>query len=660
MKRSLLFLARVSLALGLGVVAAACSDAEQPLVCEAPAAAPAGAPKLLLADCDPLVPTQCGYPFPSNVWLDDDASTVTGKRVAFGKTSLPFASGNAHVDPSWWADSDGFSPGQPALVHLPGATTAGLPTQDTIELSLGDASPTVIIDAETGERIPHFSELDMSLPGEDDEERALIVRPVVRLKDATRYIVAIRKVVNASGKSIAPSPAFQALRDGTASCDPSVEARKSLYADIFGRLEKAKIPRADLQIAWDFTTASKENNTRVLVAMRDDALSKVGALGPEYTITSSEEFTEAQNPRIWRRFLVSMKVPLYLDKPGPGGRLVLGEDGLPKQNGWADYEIIVHVPHAAKLGQKLGLIQNGHGLLGGKGEGSDGYLAEFANRHGYVAFSVDLIGMAGEDVSTITDAIVSDAGKFRISVDRQQQGIVNSLLAMRLMSGRFVDEPLVQYNGASVIDPTLRFYRGDSQGGIFGTTYMSVSTDVTRGLVSVPGMPYSMLLDRSADFGPFFLFLKGAYGTGRNIQMVEGLLQMLWDRSEPNGYAPYIRENMLPGTPAHDLLIHVAIGDHQVTPLGAHIIARTVKAKNLSPVNRSVFGLEEAPAPLEGAAMVEYDFGLPPSPTTNTPPKDGDDPHGAVRSLDASYSQANEFFRTGVIKAYCDGSCNPE
>ncbi len=660
MKRSLSVLVRVTLGMGLGLASAACSGgAEEPLVCAAIPRA-AGAPKLLGADCDPLVPTQCGYPFPSNVWLEDEASTATGKRVMFGKTTLPVAAGHGPMDPKWWATSDGFSPGQPALTHLPGATTTGLPTQDSIELSLSDMSPTVILDAETGERVAHFSELDRSLLTEADEDRAFLVRPVVRLGDARRYIVAIRNVVDADAKVIAPSPAFQALRDGTPSCEASVEARRALYDDIFGRLEKAGISRKDLQIAWDFTTASRENNTASLVAMRDDALTKVGAEGPSYTLTSTEEFTEAQNARIWRRLVGTMKVPLYLEAPGPGSAMARGDDGLPRQNGFAEYEFVVHVPHAAKTGQKLALIQNGHGLLGSKFEGGDGYLGELANRHGYVAFSVDLVGMAGEDVSRITDAMVTDAGAFRNSVDRQHQGILNSLLAMRMMSGRFVNEPLLQVNGESVIDPAQRFYRGDSQGGIFGATYMALSTDVTRGLVSVPGMPYTMLLDRSTDFGPFFLFLKGAYGTGRNIQLVEGLMQMLWDRTEPNGYAPYIRENLLPGTPAHDLLIHVAIGDYQVTPLGAHILARAVGAKNLGPVNRPIWGVEEATAPLSGAAIVEYDFGLPEAPTTNTPPKGDEDPHGKVRGLDAAYSQSNEFFRTGVIKAYCEGACDPE
>lgn len=640
--------------MGLGSLLAGCSDPETSVTDSC------SSQTLVAEGCDPLVPTQCGFPFPSNFWLTEDRSTISGNRVVFGPTTLPSAAGYGHMDPKWWADSDGFSAGQPALAHLPGATITGLPTQNSIAMSLLDTSPTIIINAETGERVAHFSEIDQSIPQEADEERTFIVRPVVRLQDATRYIVAIRHVVDVNGKEIAPSPSFLALRDGSKACEPSVDKRRALYADIFDKLEKAGVPKKDLQLAWDFSTSSRDNNTRFMVAMRDDALTKVGTAGPEYILTKTEEFTETENTHIWRRFIGNMKVPLYLDDPGPNGQLMLGDNGLPKQNGWADYEFVVHVPHAAKMGQKLGLVQNGHGLLGSKFEGGNGYLGEFANKFGYVAFSVDFVGMSETDVAPITNAIVSDAGAFRKSIDRQHQGLLNSLLAMRMMSGRFVNEPLVQVNGQSIIDPTLTFYRGDSQGGIFGTSYMALSTDVTRGLVSVPGMPYSMLLDRSTDFGPFFVFMKSAYREGRNVQMVEGLMQMLWDRTEPNGYAPYIRENMLPNTPAHDLLIHVAIGDYQVTPLGAHIIARTVGAKNLTPVNRSIWGIEEAAAPLQGAALVEYEFGLPPAPETNVPTKGDNDPHGTVRHLDPSYKQADKFFRTGVIDAFCSGACDPE
>lgn len=665
LKLSTLF-ARSSLVLGLTVIGLACSSnpPNDKLVCpEGPSIAASGPLLLGGNDCDPLVPTQCGFPFPSNVWLANDATTVTGKRMAFGATTLPVVAGTGkNIDPEPWADRDGFSPGQTILTHLPGATVEGLASQDTIDFSLTDDSPTIVINAETGERVPHFAELDYASPTEDNEERTFMIRPVVRLADATRYIVAIRNVKDSSGAPLAPTTAFQSLRDNEESCDTAINARRELYADIFAKLEKAGIPRKNLQLAWDYTTASKENTTGWMLAMRDDALAKVGQDGPTYTITKIDNFTVAENARVAKRIHGTMNVPLYLDKPGPGARLVFDANGKPMQNGTADYEFVVHVPHAAVDGKKLALVQNGHGLLGTKYEGQNGFLAELGNRHDYLPFSVDFVGMAEDDETFIRDGIVGDVGFFKAAVDRQHQGMINSLLAMRMMSGRFVSEPEIQYNGQSAIDPTMRYYRGDSQGGIFGVTYMALSTDVTRGLLGEPGMPYSLLLNRSVDFTPFFLVLKGAYQSSRNLQIVMGLLQLLWDRTEPTGYAPYVHGNPLPGTPDHEVLLHVAIGDYQVTPLGAHMIARSVGAKNLTPVNRSIFGVEEASGPFKGSGMVEFSFGLPEAPKTNTPPNgpETDDPHDKVRVLDAAYSQTNDWFRTGMVVPYCMGACDPE
>jgi len=615
---------------------------------------------LLDKDCDPLVPTQCGFPFPSNVWLADDPTAVTKKRVAFGAGTLPRPkSSSAPMDPAQWSDSDGFSSGQAPMTHLPGATVAGLPTQDTIDLSLTDDSPTVLIEADTGARVPHFAELDMS--ADADEDRAFMIRPVVRLKDATRYIVAIRRVVDATGRRLPPAPAFKALRDGERlDSEPSVGRRRELYADIFDKLDQAGVGRSDLQIAWDYTTASRENNTRWLVHMRDDALKTVGEEGPEYTITSVEL---DPNPHIWKRIHANFKVPLYLDNPDPGGRLVFGDDGLPKQNGWAEYEVVIHIPNSVKNGQPAALLQNGHGLLGSKHEGQNGYLAELSNKKNYVSFSVDLVGFAGDDVDSVLDALGNgDIGKFRAIVDRQHQGVLNSLLAMRMMKGRFWKDAEAQYNGASVIDPTQTYYRGDSQGGIFGTTYMALTTDVPRGLLGEPGLPYNLLLNRSTDFGPFFVILKVIFRSGMDIQLILGLTQMHWDRTEPNGYVPYIVQNTLPNTPPHEVLLHVAIGDYQVTPLGAHIIARSTNAKNVAPVNRSIWGIEEATAPFSGSGIVEFGFQLPEAPKTNTPPAGpgDDDPHDKVRVLDVAYNQTDTFLRTGVIENSCVGPCDPQ
>lgn len=603
------------------------------------------------ADCDPIAPEHCGLPFPNDLWLEQGPSGK--KSVVFGANTLPKVQGTRALDPRFWSDSDGFSPGQAPMTYLPNATGAGLAPPTDIGKSLEPSSPTVLMDAETGELVPHFAEIDMSTFHADD--RALLLRPAVRLRDAARYIVAIRKIVDEQGQAIAPSPSFQALRDGTKTTSARLEARRAHFEDIFARLEKKGIARKELQIAWDYTTASRDSNTRAMLAMRDDALAKVGALGPEYTITKVEP---DPNPWLSKRLTGMMTVPLYLDKPEPGGRLLRGSDGLPKQNGTAAFEFLVLVPKNLDPTKPAGILQNGHGLLGAKTEGQNGYFAELCGKYNYVGVAVDWVGMAHEDIETVTDAATGDITKFRAAVDRQHQGMLNALLAMRMAKGRLKDDPNLQVMGQSALDPTRAFYRGDSQGGIFGATYMALSTDVTRGLLGEPGAPYNLLLDRSVDFSGFKFLIKGAFPNGLDVQLALALVQMIWDRTEPDGYVPYIAEATLPGTPKHQVLLHVAIGDHQVSPLGAHVIARAVGAKNLQPTNREIFGVPGAAGPISGSAMVEFEFGLKET-QVNLPTMDGEDPHDKVRVLDPAMKQTDEFFRTGIVVQTCDGPCNP-
>ncbi len=63
--------------------------------------------------------------------------------------------------PDAFNEMDGFSPGIAAMTHFPGATVAGLAIAGHIRgFARRETSPTVIIDTETGERVPHWAELD--------------------------------------------------------------------------------------------------------------------------------------------------------------------------------------------------------------------------------------------------------------------------------------------------------------------------------------------------------------------------------------------------------------------------------------------------------------------------------------------------------------------
>lgn len=607
-----------------------------------------------LLTCDPLVPEYCGYPFPSNVYTVPDEGTPTGRRVQFAREGLATTRTDVRPDPEPWSKSDGFSTGSLITAQLPGATSAGLNGWKNIEASLGEDSPTVIIDAETGEKVPHWAELDAN--SRTPEDLSITIRPAARLKDGTRYIVAIRSLQNEAGELVASSPAFAALRDGTKSEEASVEQRRGLYADIFQRLSDAGVQRDSLQLAWDFTTASKENNTSWMVHMRDEALSLIGN-DPEYAITSVE--SDYENDHIAYRIFGTFKAPLYLTDPGPGGDLVFGDDGLPEPNPdqpWYDVEFELLIPNSAAAGSPAKLLQYGHGLLGSKTQIESGHFREFIDQYNYAIFGVDMDGMASEDEDFVTNVLViGDWERMDQFFDRQHQGMINQLLAMRVLKTAVASDPTY----GELLNGDEAYYHGISQGGIFGGTYMALSTDVSRGVLGVMGMPYNLLLYRSVDFDPFVGVMNITWPDARDRLHILNLTQMLWDRTEPNGYAPYVRENLLPDTPAHEVLMRSALGDHQVTTLGAHIMARSIGTKHVRTGQGAVYGLEEVDGATDGSSYVEYDLGLPEMPPCNIPMRACDDPHGKIRKLDEARQQLDLFLRTGETRVFCENaSCS--
>ncbi len=625
------------------------------------------APPLLTIDCDPMVPTECGFPFPSNVWTVPDPSMPTGMHLAFGPNTLPvntFAGTSTRMSQAPFLTRDGFAQGSVILTHFPNATVTGLPTLYNIALSITQASPTLLMEADTGALVPHFSEIDQR--SQIDSERAFMIEPQVRLKDATRYIVAIRNIVDANGKPLPVNPVFQALRDDTPSSDLTVPPRRALYADIMSKLKANGVETSNLQLAWDFTTASQANTTQWLTAMRDDALKVVGDKGPSYVINT---VVPNPDPNIYERLEGTMTVPYYLtgaNTDADGGPSIpasinLGPDGGPVQNGMANFPFIALIPNSLVTSKKRGpIIINAHGLLGVEQEGEDSYLAEICNREGYVGVAVQLIGMDSDDIVFIVNALDSDPSGFEQAIEMQHQGLVNELLAVRMMMGGLANDPATAPNGNPTIDPTQRFYRGDSQGGIFGSTFMAISTDVTRGLLGEPGAPYSLVLNRSVDFAEFFLVLNESYQSQLDIQFALDLIDTLWFRTEPGGYIGYIRDNLLENTPAHDILIHAALGDGEVTTLGAELIARTIGAQSLQAVNKEIYGVDDAPSGFTGSGIVEWSFGLPPISTVDLPPDAGPDPHGELRFVPAAQDMADRFFRTGLIEQTCPdgGPCH--
>jgi hypothetical protein len=183
----------------------------------------------------------------------------------------------------------------------------------------------------------------------------------------------------------------------------------------------------------------------------------------------------------------------------------------------------------------------------------------------------------------------------------------------------------------------------------------------------VPGMNYSTLLQRSVDFDEFAPIIYGGYPKQLERQLWLSQIQLLWDRGESNGYAQHMTSKPLPDTPKHNVLLHVAFGDHQVADVTASIMARTVGAgvrqpalvKGRSPYTNPWYGLKKLSLPSSGSGMVWWDTGpwrpdpapdgegTPAAPVTNVPPREGKDPHGAPRGEPTARVQKSEFLKIG-------------
>jgi hypothetical protein len=197
--------------------------------------------------------------------------------------------------------------------------------------------------------------------------------------------------------------------------------------------------------------------------------------------------------------------------------------------------------------------------------------------------------------------------------------------------------------GAPVIKTGRTYYDGNSQGGIIGGALAAFMVDSDRASIGVPGMNYSTLLQRSTDFGrgtadecppermpsvtspgddlpSYACLVYKSYPSEQDRQVVFALMQMLWDRGEADGYAWHMTKDPYANTPAHEVLMNLAFGDHQVSNWSAAVEARTMGAYLRGPAldtfrdptgGYQYFG--EIPAipsyPFAGSAITVWDSG---------------------------------------------------
>jgi hypothetical protein len=628
--------------------------------------------------CDVLAAKKCLMPFPSDFFTVRDDSSATGRRVHFAADAMPANAAGVPIDPTEWNRNDGFSPGAMIVTYVDGldlGRTGAAPITDIGE-SLRSDQPIVLLDADTGRRWPLFAELDAQ--AEPPDQRALIIRPAKNLVEGHRYVVALRDLRDAEGDAIGAERGFALYRDRIPTFTPAIERRRPKLERVFADLDRAGIDRDDLFLAWDFTVASAENLAGRMLHIRDDAFASLQGGVPQFRVDTVEENVD---DRIFRRVTGTFTVPSYLTGDGgPGSRFRYaagaGPDALPVRNGDVTAGFICNVPRSATAAGNdpvrpaRGAVY-GHGLLGSNDEVNAGNVRTMGNTHNFVFCATKWAGFSEDDIGTAIQTL-QEISNFPKLADRTQQGFLNFLFLARLIKDPrgFASDPAFRAGAAHtpVLDGTV-FYDGNSQGGILGGAVTAVSTEWTRAVLGVPGMNYSTLLQRSSDFPVYQSILNPSYPDELDRIVGYPLLQMLWDRSEANGYAAHMTDDPYPGTPRHQVLLHVAFGDHQVANVSADVEARTIGARIFQPAlapGRSpdvepywgIRAIDRFPWP--GSAMVIWDSGTPASPLVNLPPTEpefGSDPHSRPRATPAAQLQKSEFLRDdGAVVDTCGGA----
>lgn len=676
--------------------------------------------------CDPIDPAQCLLPFPDDWFSKADATSATGRRVDIPPLATPRNAAGAPISVTDYNRADGFSVGAPLVTKVPGLegavgrpgyrdfpalTRSRIATQKDMAASLSTEDGLVVLDAATGQRVMVWAELDMSTDLTSDAQRLLLIHSGSVWRHGHRYVVALQHLQTATGNPVPAQAPFAAYKAGR-----GADARRQAHLQtIFTELGRAGLATDDLYLAWDFTTASTADTTGRLLAMRDDAFATLGdttmadltvqGSSPAVSITTVTDHP-APDP-IAREVVGSVTVPCYLTPScattGPDVFALPPTDPdarptrTPGQTMTADFQCELPrqaftAPTAGSPPTQLRPSLYGHGLFGGEGEAGAGHVKDMASEHGMLECGVRWFGMATADVPNALAAL-TNLSAFPALIDRVQQGELGFLFAGRAMihpQGFCAQAAFRRADGSCVIDTQRLYYDGNSQGGIYGGTVVAVSPDLTRGVLGVPGMGYATLLPRSSDYVArcpatqtdpadprgcigYSTAFDAGYPDPSQRMLILSLIQNLWDRGDPAGYAEHMTADPLPRTPAHAVLLQVGYGDHQVANVTAEAEARTVGAGLVSPpLLEGRASYDHYPAiqrigayPYAGSGMTIFDTGpirtesastrgVDEPPSEDVPPRLGEDPHEAPRRSLCGRQQKSDFLQpAGLVTLPC-------
>lgn len=638
-------------------------------------------------DCDPIDPSMCALPFPSNLYLKDDASTATGLALRYGETTLP--KGRRAIKPDAWNGLDGYGVSSPILFSAPNLDMTDLPHEENARSSWdGEIGQAQLFEVQSDgalKRVPFFAERD---PRTSADKSVYFLRPLVILEEDTRYIVMLRNLKDTDGNALKRSDAFEKLVQNKGYQDAELSGRQDAFNAIFDALEKEGIERNELYLAWDFHTASHEALHGPMLQGRDLVLQALDGGGPAMTITDSTVWQRddpsdhsTYNPFWNYEFHGTFAAPQIIKPDGSLGMVFnTDDDGNLQIFDTVEREFWVRIPYEVIENPQnpIQMIQYGHGLLGKGNQVRGEAFGHSSGKYNNIYFGSNWTGMSSPDEVRV-GAVVNDFSNFRWLSDTMHQGILEFLILAEGMKHTFPTIEGLEDKDGNALDLNLNteeiLYHGISQGGIYGATYVAVSPDINVGALGVPGVNYNFLVQRSVDFDKpddptsFMNLALSAYDNDPNkIAVILAAVQSLWDMTDPASYYKHLSKAPFPGNAPKKVLLQPAKGDHQVSPLTNIIVANSnvgVKIMKGWGVDITHFGPGLAEQDFgsgsdayKGSGVVLWDFGNPwPAPGMVPPDEPKElDPHGIPRFVHIHQDQMMHFLENdGEIIDVCEG-----
>lgn len=631
--------------------------------------------------CDPMDTTECLLPFPSSFYTVRDDTTETGMRVNIHLEALRsiFRGKNDPKHPMHVNGLDGFSTSGTILFYLDGMKEANglgynndtrLIGPNEIDLSVGPQSMTLLLDVESQELVPHFAEIDYL----DDDRPLVIVQSAQSLAHNRSYAVILVDAAGANGRRLQGSQYLAKLlaNKDEQELSESEILRRSYYQNVvipilYNKTAPWLNERGAIQMLFDFHTSSLNSQLGTTRRIIKDSLDLIkdeswGGWGDHNVrfldMVESTDSCNNLDSTLARILHLEIDVPHFLTGTNRAESL----NGENVSNTIRPLKLVVIIPCSIATGSKSvkALVDYGHGFFGSRKELLYAFfIHRLAHEEGYIVFASDWRGMSFLDLAVIQKAFIANPNQLDSVIANIIQGFADKAVAQHFVSSSLLGMSFMQFGGQSIAktEPLRRIFYGISQGGILGSSYSTLLSNLSPDLldaaiITSAGTPLSLLMSRSLVFPAYQVLLLTSLHNNRCVRIFISLLQMYFDKVS----GPLVGLSGFSENKKFKSLIQAGIGDPIVTTIGTEIMARDYKASMYSSNPKLIYGIQSEISNSDSACITEllYSREFNEIPSENIVPQvAGNGVHDMARQDVALVSQVRAFINNGEFMDVC-------